>query len=48
MRDDFRGGGGDGVPYAGAVLLCLAALLVLTVLTLSDRGRDAWHRKAPA
>jgi len=34
--------------YAGAVLLCLAALLVLTVLTLSDRGREAWHRKAPA
>jgi sulfate transport system permease protein len=34
--------------YAGAVVLCVAALLVLTVLTLTDRGREDWHRKAPA
>jgi sulfate transport system permease protein len=34
--------------YAGAVALCLAALFVLTVLTLTDRGRQDWHRKAPA
>jgi sulfate transport system permease protein len=29
--------------YVGAVALCIAALLVLTVLTLTDRNRDAWH-----
>jgi sulfate/thiosulfate transport system permease protein len=34
--------------YIGAVALCLAALLVLTVLTLSDRKRDDWHGKAQA
>ena len=33
--------------YAGAVALCAAALLVLTVLTLTDRRREDWHRKAP-
>ncbi len=32
--------------YVGAVALCLAALIVLTVLTLTDRGREAWHSKA--
>jgi sulfate/thiosulfate transport system permease protein len=32
--------------YVGAVALCLAALLVLTVLTVTDRGRDRWHAKA--
>jgi sulfate transport system permease protein len=32
--------------YVGAVALCLAALLVLTVLTLTDRRRDRWHTKA--
>ena len=34
--------------YIGAVALCLAALLVLTVLTVSDRKRDEWHGKAQA
>ena len=34
--------------YVGAVALCLAALLVLTVLTLTDRKRDEWHGKAAA
>jgi sulfate/thiosulfate transport system permease protein len=34
--------------YVGAVALCLAALLVLTVLTLTDRNRDAWHGKVAA
>ena len=34
--------------YAGAVALCLAALLVLMVLTLTDRKRDEWHGKAAA
>lgn len=34
--------------YVGSVALCLAALLVLTVLTVTDRGRDRWHTKAAA
>jgi sulfate transport system permease protein len=34
--------------YVGAVVLCLAALIVLTTLTLTDRNRDAWHGKAAA
>ncbi len=34
--------------YIGAVALCLAALITLTVLTLTDRDRDAWHGKAAA
>jgi sulfate transport system permease protein len=29
--------------YVGAVVLCLAALIVLSLLTLTDRNRDAWH-----
>ena len=31
--------------YVGAVVLCLAALIVLSTLTLTDRNRDAWHGK---
>ena len=34
--------------YVGAVALCLAALIVLTLLTLTDRNRDDWHGKATA
>ncbi len=34
--------------YTGAVALCLSALLVLTVLTVTDRKRDDWHGKAAA
>jgi sulfate transport system permease protein len=34
--------------YAGAVALCLAALIVLTILTVTDRNRDLWHGKAAA
>jgi sulfate transport system permease protein len=34
--------------YVGAVALCLAALIVLTLLTLTDRNRDAWQGKAVA
>ena len=34
--------------YVGAVALCLSALIVLTVLTVTDRNRDAWHVKAAA
>ena len=34
--------------YVGAVVLCLAALIVLSLLTLTDRNRDAWHGKAAA
>ena len=34
--------------YIGAVALCLAALIVLMVLTLTDRKRDEWHGKAAA
>jgi sulfate transport system permease protein len=34
--------------YVGAVVLCLAALIVLTSLTLTDRNRDAWHGRAAA
>jgi sulfate transport system permease protein len=34
--------------YTGAVALCLSALIVLTVLTLTDRKRDEWHGKATA
>ena len=32
--------------YAGAVALCLAALIVLTLLTVTDRRRDEWHKAA--
>ena len=32
--------------YVGAVALCLAALLVLTMLTVTDRRRSEWHTKA--
>jgi hypothetical protein len=28
--------------------LCLSALLVLTILTVTDRKRDAWHGKVAA
>jgi sulfate/thiosulfate transport system permease protein len=34
--------------YIGAVVLCVAALIVLTLLTMTDRDRDAWHGKAAA
>ena len=34
--------------YVGAVALCLAALIVLTLLTVTDRRRDEWHGKASA
>ena len=34
--------------YVGAVALCLSALLVLTILTVTDRKREAWHGKAAA
>jgi sulfate transport system permease protein len=34
--------------YIGAVVLCVAALIVLTLLTATDRDRDAWHGKAAA
>ena len=34
--------------YVGAVVLCLSALIVLSLLTLTDRNRDAWHGKATA
>jgi ABC-type sulfate transport system permease subunit len=34
--------------YIGAVALCLAALIVLLFLTLTDRNREAWHGKAAA
>ena len=34
--------------YIGAVTLCLAALIVLGLLTLTDRDRDAWHGKVAA
>ena len=32
--------------YVGAVALCLAALIVLTLLTVTDRNREAYHGKA--
>jgi sulfate/thiosulfate transport system permease protein len=32
--------------YVGAVVLCLAALLVLTMLTVTDRRRAEWHSRA--
>ena len=32
--------------YVGAVALCLAALIVLTLLTVTDRKRDEWHTEA--
>ncbi|HTU36457.1 MAG TPA: sulfate ABC transporter permease subunit [Acidimicrobiales bacterium] len=32
--------------YVGAVALCVAALLVLTLLTVTDRRRSEWHTKA--
>ena len=31
--------------YVGAVALCLAALLVLTALTVTDRRRNEWHTR---
>ena len=34
--------------YTGAVALCLSALIVLTLLTVTDRKRDEWHGKAAA
>ncbi len=34
--------------YVGAVALCLAALIVLTLLTVTDRKRDDWHKEAVA
>jgi sulfate transport system permease protein len=34
--------------YVGAVALCLAALIVLTLLTVTDRKRDDWHKGAVA
>ncbi len=34
--------------YVGAVALCLAALIVLTLLTFTDRRRDDWHKEAMA
>ena len=34
--------------YIGAVVLCVAALIVLTLLTLTDRNRDDWHGRAAA
>ena len=32
--------------YVGAVALCLSALIVLIVLTVTDRNREAWHGQA--
>ena len=32
--------------YVGAVALCLSALIVLTMLTVTDRRRDEWHSRA--
>jgi sulfate/thiosulfate transport system permease protein len=32
--------------YVGAVALCLSALIVLTMLTVTDRRRDEWHGRA--
>ena len=32
--------------YVGAVALCLSALIVLTLLTVTDRKRDEWHTEA--
>ena len=34
--------------YVGAVALCLAALIVLTLLTVTDRTRDDWHKRGVA
>jgi sulfate/thiosulfate transport system permease protein len=34
--------------YVGAVALCLSALIVLTLLTMTDRRRDDWHTKVSA
>ena len=34
--------------YVGAVALCLSALIVLTLLTVTDRTRDTWHGKVGA
>jgi sulfate/thiosulfate transport system permease protein len=34
--------------YVGAVALCLSALIVLTMLTVTDRRRDEWHGRATA
>jgi len=32
--------------YAGAVVLAVVAVLILTVLTATDRRREAWHGRA--
>jgi sulfate transport system permease protein len=34
--------------YVGAVALCLSALILLILLTVTDRKRDDWHAKAAA
>jgi sulfate transport system permease protein len=34
--------------YVGAVALCLSALIILVLLTVTDRNREAWHERARA
>ncbi len=34
--------------YVGAVALCLSALIILILLTVSDRNREAWHGRRAA
>ena len=34
--------------YVGAVALCLSALIILVLLTVTDRNREAWHGRAAA
>jgi sulfate/thiosulfate transport system permease protein len=46
--DDSIGNLDPQSAYIAAVALCLAALLVLTALTLTDRKRDEWHGRVAA
>jgi len=34
--------------YVGAVALCLSALIILILLTVTDRNREAWHGRRAA
>ena len=34
--------------YVGAVALCLSALIILILLTVTDRNREAWHGRPAA
>ena len=34
--------------YVGAVALCLSALIILILLTVTDRNREAWHGRSAA